>query len=117
MQIDIVEVYKIGGAIVGIALFIIAGYKLYDKLVDKLAALETRVDNLEKKHDNDVNKIRQELQSEVKRLNKENLVIIKALKGCLDGLQQLNCNGEVSEAKDMIIEHLNNMAHSRGQDE
>ena len=117
MQIDIVEVYKIGGAIVGIALFIIAGYKLYDKLVDKLAALETRVDSLEKKHDEDIKNLRKEIQAEIKRLNSENRIIIKALKGCLDGLEQLNCNGEVSKAKEMIINHLNDTSHSRGNDE
>ena len=138
MQIDIVEVYKIGGIIVGFILFIIAGYKIYDKIIDTIKDLKreikdlndeidqnrqeikdnyTEIEKLKVSHDADVAKIKKELQGEIKMINKENLIIIKALKGCLDGLLQLNCDGDVAKAKNAIEEHLNKMAHTRGSDE
>ena len=97
MQIDIVEVYKIGGAIIGIIVFIIGAYKLYDKICDRLTALEKRVDDVEKKHEEDL-----------KRIKRENAVIIRSLQGVLDGLIQQGCNGDCKEAKKELDDYLAN---------
>ena len=100
MQFDIVEVYKVGGAVIGIILFIVAVYKLYDKIVDRLSELEKRVDSIEKKHDEDIGRVKE-----------ENKIIIRALQGILDGQMQQGCNGECKNAKKEIDDFLNKSAH------
>ena len=109
MQIDIIELYKLGGAVVGIVLFIIGLYKLYDKIVDNQKAQEKRIDRLEKRHAEDIER----LEKEIKQIKKENSIIIRGLQGCLGGLIQLNCNGEVTDTKKEIDDYLNNAAHDQ----
>lgn len=109
MQIDIIEMYKLGGAVVGIVLFIIGLYKLYDKIVDNQKAQEKRIDRLEKSHAEDIDR----LEKEIKQIKKENSIIIRGLQGCLGGLIQLNCNGEVTDTKKEIDDYLNNAAHDQ----
>lgn len=100
MQIDVVAIYKFGAAAVGIILFIIAVYKLYDKILDRLSELEKRVDSIEKKHNEDISRIKE-----------ENAIIIRALQGILDGQMQQGCNGECKTAKKEIDDFLNKSAH------
>ena len=109
MQIDIIEMYKLGGAVVGIVLFIIGLYKLYDKIVDNQKAQDIRIDQLERSHAEDIER----LEKEIKQIKKENSIIIRGLQGCLGGLIQLNCNGEVTETKKEIDDYLNNAAHDQ----
>ena len=109
MQIDVVEFYKLGGAVIGIVLFIIGLYKLYDKIVDNQKAQEKRIDRLEKSHAEDIER----LEKEIKQIKKENSIIIRGLQGCLGGLIQLNCNGEVTDTKKEIDDYLNNAAHDQ----
>ena len=109
MQIDIIEQYKLGGAVVGIVLFIIGLYKLYDKIVDNQKAQKKRIDRLERSHAEDIER----LEKEIKQIKKENSIIIRGLQGCLGGLIQLNCNGEVTETKKEIDDYLNNAAHDQ----
>lgn len=109
MQIDVIELYKLGGAVVGIVLFIIGLYKLYDKIVDNQKAQEKRIDRLEKSHAEDIER----LEKEIKQIKRENSIIIRGLQGCLDGLIQLNCNGEVTDTKKEIDDYLNNAAHDQ----
>ena len=109
LQIDIIELYKLGGAVVGIVLFIIGLYKLYDKIVDNQKAQEKRIDRLEKSHAEDIER----LEKEIKHIKKENSIIIRGLQGCLGGLIQLNCNGEVTDTKKEIDDYLNNAAHDQ----
>lgn len=109
MQIDVIELYKLGGAVVGIVLFIIGLYKLYDKIVDNQKAQEKRIDRLEKSHAEDIER----LEKEIKQIKKENSIIIRGLQGCLGGLIQLNCNGEVTDTKKEIDDYLNNAAHDQ----
>lgn len=100
MQIDVVAIYKLGAAAVGIILFIIGAYKLYDKIIDRLSELEKRVDSIEKKHNEDISRIKE-----------ENAIIIRALQGILDGQMQQGCNGECKNAKKEIDDFLNKSAH------
>ena len=120
MQIDIIELYKLGGAVVGIVLFIIGLYKLYDKIVDNQKAQEKRIDRLEKSHAEDIDRLEKShaedidrLEKEIKQIKKENSIIIRGLQGCLGGLIQLNCNGEVTDTKKEIDDYLNNAAHDQ----
>lgn len=99
MQIDIIKLAEIIGAFSVILGVVIGGYKLYDKLIDRIAELERRVNELEKQNHN---------------INKENALVIYALGACLDGLHQQGCNGEVTKAIEKINKYINNAAH--GQD-
>ncbi len=98
MQIDIVKLAEIVGACSIILGVIIGGYKLYDKLIDKLGELEKRVLALEKENRN---------------IKKENTLVIYALGACLDGLHQQGCNGKVTEAIDKISKYINKAAHDQ----
>ncbi len=49
---------------------------------------------------------------DVKRLNKENQLVIYALSACLDGLSQLGANHTVPKAKEALDKHLNQQAHT-----
>ncbi len=96
MQIDILELSKLIGACSVILGVILGGYKLYDKLLDRIDALERRVAELEKaKRD----------------INEENALVIYALRACLDGLHQQGCNGKVTDAMERIDKHINKAAH------
>ena len=98
MQIDIVKLAEIIGAASVILGAIIGGYKLYDKVIDKIGDLERRIAALE--NDN-------------KAIKKENALVIYALGACLDGLHQQGCNGKVTEAMDRISKYINNAAHDQ----
>lgn len=49
--------------------------------------------------------------ADIKAIKEENALICYALQACLDGLKQLNCNGEVTKAHDKLTKHLNVSAH------
>ena len=98
MQIDILKLAEIIGACSVILGVIIGGYKLYDKAMDKLNELERRITVLEQEN---------------KRIKRENALLIKGLQGCLNGLQQLGCNGEVTDTKKAIDDYINNAAHDQ----
>lgn len=86
------------GACSVIISLIIGIYKIYDKITDRLDALNERVTNLEKEN---------------KNIKKENALVIYALGACLDGLHQKGCNGKVTEAMEKISRYINNAAHDQ----
>lgn len=98
MQIDIIQLAEIIGAVMLILTTIIGGYKLYDKLLDRVDKLERKVNDLE---------------AELNRVKKEDALVIYALRACLDGLHQKGCNGRVTEAIDMLDKHINKAAHDQ----
>lgn len=98
LQIDIVKLAQIIGALSVVLGAIVGGYKLYDKLIDRMTALEKRVSDME---------------VDLERVKKEDTIVIYALRACLDGLHQKGCNGKVTEAIEMIDKHLNKAAHDQ----
>lgn len=98
MQIDIIKLAEIIGAFSVVLGVIIGGYKLYDKLIDRLDRVEQRVASLEQEN---------------RSIKKENTLVIYALGACLDGLHQQGCNGKVTEAMDKISKYINNAAHDQ----
>ena len=98
MQIDIIKLAEILGACSVILGAIIGVYKLYDKSIDRMDALEKRVKCLE---------------DENRQIKKESTLVIYALSACLDGLHQQGCNGKVSEAIEKINKYINNAAHDQ----
>lgn len=98
MQIDVVKVAEIIGACSVILGVIIGGYKLYDKLLDRMDEIEKRMNAQEK---------------ELERMKKEDTLVIYALRACLDGLKQQGCNGEVTKAYKKLDKHMNQAAHDQ----
>ena len=98
MQIDIIKLAEIIGAFSVVLGVIIGGYKLYDKLLDRLDRVEQRVASLEQEN---------------RSIKKENTLVIYALGACLDGLHQQGCNGKVTEAMEKISKYINNAAHDQ----
>ena len=98
IQIDIIKLAEIIGAASVILGVILSGYKLYDKLIDRLSELQRRVTALERENHH---------------MKKENTLVIYALGACLDGLHQQGCNGKVTEAMEKISKYINNAAHGQ----
>lgn len=61
-----------------------------------------RIEALKNKHNEDISAMKEEL-----------CVIDYALLATLDGLRQLNCNGNVTKAHERLEKHLNKQAHGR----
>ena len=61
---------------------------------------------------NDIALLKEKHAEDVKRLNKENALVIYALSACLDGLSQLGANHTVPKAKEALDKHLNLQAHT-----
>lgn len=96
MQIDIIKLAEVVGALSLVLGVIIGGYKLYDRIIDRMDDIDKRVGDLEK---------------ETKRIKKEDRLVIFALRACLDGLHQQGCNGKVTEAIEEIDNYINDAAH------
>lgn len=50
-------------------------------------------------------------ETEIKQVKEEQYVLTFCMRGVLDGLHQLNCNGKVTEAKDKLEEYMSKRAH------
>lgn len=44
-------------------------------------------------------------------IKKEQAILCQGVLACLGGLSQLGANGEVTEAKNLLSEHINQVAH------
>lgn len=91
----------IAGIISGIAVVCGVIYA-FVKWVLKQNKQSSDIEALRKHHEEDQAKIKDEL-----------CVISYALLATLDGLKQLNCNGEVTQAHSMLQKHLNKSAHDK----
>ena len=60
----------------------------------------------------DIAHLKERHTEDVKKLNKENALVIYALSACLDGLSQLGANHTVPKAKEALDKHLNLQAHN-----
>ena len=84
--------------------FFIAIYKFIKNIVlDKIA-----------KNTEDIKQLQIEvtkLQCEVKESKEERLILLKGQLACLKGLQELNCNGPVTEAIQSIESYLISKSH------
>lgn len=99
MYITLNTLIVIGGAVGVIATLIGVILKVH-KWYLELEALRKEVDELQKHHEEDL-----------KQVNEENTMICSALSACLNGLQQLGANGEVSTVKEKLDTFLNQKAH------
>ena len=96
MNLDIVSAAEFLSAASVLIAVIVGGYKLYDKALDRIDRLEAKTKSLE---------------DELTRIRKEDTIVICALRACLDGLHQQGCNGRVTEAIEILDDHINKAAH------
>lgn len=94
----IIEIGKLIGALGVIGAVILAAYKVVQ------APKEQEKTNAE---------IRAMHKSDIDAIQSELCVMNYALLATLDGLKQLNCNGNVTQAYDMLEKHLNKQAHDQ----
>lgn len=60
----------------------------------------------------EVKTLREAARSSQEEVNEEQTLIVYGLLACLKGLQELECDGPVTEAIHQFDEHLNQKAHS-----
>lgn len=64
-------------------------------------------------HKKDMDEARKKENDDMKAIKDELCVLSYAMLACLDGLQQMHCNGNVTKAHQMLAKHLNQMAHDQ----
>lgn len=57
------------------------------------------------------NQMRDEVVEQIKIMNVENQVLCVSLFACLDGLEQLGCNHNVTKTRQALEKHINRRAH------
>lgn len=59
-------------------------------------------------------KLREDVKEQLAIQNVENQVLCYGLLACLDGLEQLGCNHNVTKAHEALEKHINRRAHGNG---
>lgn len=78
---------------------------------DKQEKQSTDIAALKQQHEEDVEKLENELAEEMRRNNAELQLLTYGVLACLKGLQEKGCNGPVTEAVNKIEKYLNQKAH------
>lgn len=110
MYITLNTIIMIGGALSVLGTLIGVILKVH-KWYLKVEAVEKRCDEQEKQHKEDIAELKKHHAEDIIRVNTENTMICYALSACLNGLQQLGANGDVTEAKEKLDKFLNQQAH------
>lgn len=63
----------------------------------------------------ETNKKFEKVEKDIKGIKKEQVVQTKCLLAIMDGLKQLGCNGEVTEAKNELSDYLLSQAHDNNE--
>ena len=71
------------------------------------------IEELRKYHDKDIADIRKEESEALKDIKEELCLLSYGMLAALNGLQQLNCNGDVTKAYESLEKHLNQQAHDQ----
>lgn len=90
-----------GAVVTALTVIITALFKLV-RWVDRQKQQDEKLTALEEQHDSDINTIQEELQLHT-----------WGVLACLKGLQELGCNGPVTEAIQRIEKELNKKAHHK----
>ena len=70
-----------------------------------------------KQNSKDIKSLKAQHVSDIKEIKDELCMLSYAMLAALDGLKQLNCNGEVTKAHTKLSKHINEQAHDRkGED-
>lgn len=65
----------------------------------------------DKKQDEKFDKLEKTINEKIDMINSENEVVVFGLLSCLDGLEQIGANGNVTKAHAALSKHINNRAH------
>lgn len=76
------------------------GYKIIIEIIDKVNEKHDREQKWDK------------YDKQIGAVKKEQRLLAECTLAILEGLKQLNCNGEVTEARDKLKQYLNDQAHS-----
>ena len=87
-------------AIVGAVVALVSYFSKVVRWVDK-----------QSKQDEDIKKLRQHHEEDMKTIKEEQTLIVYGVLACLKGLSEQGCNGPVTEAIGKIENHLNEKAH------
>lgn len=58
-----------------------------------------------------IQKMKEDHESAISDIKKEQQLLTYGMLACLEGLKQLNCNGAVTDARDKLSKYLNEQAH------
>lgn len=99
------------GAVVTAVILLVQRFAKGVRWFDKQEKQSADIEQLHRKHDEDVGKLKNELAEEIRKNNEELQILTRGILACLKGLQEKGCNGPVTEAAQEIENHLNAKAH------
>lgn len=73
----------------------------------KLDGYEDSISEIKKS----IDELKSDTDAKMQAIRSEQLVITDSLLAILDGLSQLNCNGPVTDAKNHLVDYINDRAH------
>lgn len=115
MIITVASVVSAIGVLIGVILkihsFALEQKQLRTDLSEQEEEHKREIAELKKEYDERISKLEKHHNDDMRRVNTENCLICFALSACLDGLQQLGANHNVSDAKEKLDKYLNQQAH------
>ena len=78
---------------------------------DKQDQQSVDIEQLKKKHEDDMAALKQVLAKDMHDINAEQTLLTYGVLACLKGLKEQGCNGPVTEAINKIEKYLNQKAH------
>jgi hypothetical protein len=99
------------GAVVTAALLLVQRFAKSVRWFDKQEQQSTDIDALKKKHEDDMEALKQVIAKDMHDINVEQTLLTYGVLACLKGLQEQGCNGPVTEAVNKIERYLNQKAH------
>lgn len=99
------------GAVVTAATLLIQRLAKGVRWFDNQAKQTTDIEALKKKHEDDMEALKQVLAQDMHDINKEQTLLTYGVLACLKGLKEQGCNGPVTEAINKIERYLNQKAH------
>lgn len=82
-----------------------------DGIMDKCRKDREQYDKKIEEVNEKIEKTHTDTEKKLQEIKSEQCLMMYALLGALDGLKQLGCNGNVTEARDQLDKHLNKQAH------
>lgn len=104
----------LASTVLGAVVAITAYFAKAVRWVDHQEEQDTDIKALEAKHNADVDKLQAEEKAAIASIQEEQTLLTYGILASLKGLQELGCNGPVTDAIDHITKHLNKKAHGGG---
>lgn len=106
MVIELSALLAALGAIGGLIYNVIRWFQKQEKQTEDIEALRAL-------HAADMEAARKTEAEDMREIKEELCLLSYAMLASLDGLKQLNCNGNVTKAHEKLEKHLNQRAHDR----